>query len=119
MAKKKAKKLKNTRKVNNDNVAFNYIKLILVVSILFLIFYLVTLFINKDDKKDTESTEVEIQYDTILMGNVLNQPKENYYVLIKSSDDLANGLYETFAAKYKTVNNYTRIYYVELNNRIF
>lgn len=111
-----AKKV-NISKINNDNEMLKLVKLIIIVSLIVLVFYLITMFVNKKEEKQPEtSTPATIQYDYILAGNILSQPNDKYYVLAKTSDDLNTTVYEAYLSNYKNVEKSLRVYYVDLNN---
>lgn len=110
--------LKNTIKkgsINEDNQMGNFIKLIIIVSVIFLGFYGLTLIINDKDKAN-EAAKVQFQNDVILIGNILNQQPEKYYVLIEKQDDDNNILYETYLSVYKNTEDANRAYFAELDN---
>lgn len=110
--------LKNTIKkgsINEDNQIGNFIKIIIIVSVIFLGFYGLTLIINKKDKVD-ETPKAEFQNDIILIGNVLNQKPDKYYVLVEKQDDDNNVLYETYLSVYKNSKDANRAYFATLDN---
>ena len=106
-------KIKNSS-IGDENQLGNFIKLIIIVAVLFLAFYLLTLIINKEEKKTED--KATIQYDTILVGNIASQPKESYYVLVSESTDTNNGLYKTYIDLYTKANSNARVYYADLDN---
>ena len=98
---KVTKKVNNkSKKIESGNEIANFIKLIIVVTVFFLAFYLITLLINKEEEKENIETPATIQYDNILLGNILIQPNDNYYVLVTESDDINLGLYSTYISMY-------------------
>lgn len=99
------------KSINDGNELVKLIKIVLVLSILFLAFYGLTVLINKEKKEEKVSTPVSIQFDEILISNIFNQPNNNYYVLIKMSDDKYNKVYDLYLNQTNT-----RIYTAILDN---
>ena len=83
-----------------------------------LAFYIITIFVNKTDDSKNESniSDTTIQYDYILVGNILTQPNKSYYVLSEISDDANVKIYEAYLSKYKNKDESLRVYYVALDN---
>jgi len=119
MAKKvKAKKV-NTKKISNGNEMANFIKMIIIVTIIFCIFYVLTVFINRKDEVETPNnndSNVTIQYDEILIGNIFEQPNDNYYVLIEDIEDINVRVYEAYLSTYSQKEDAKRYYTAVLNN---
>ena len=111
-----AKKIK-TSNIGNENEMLKIFKLVAIVCLVSLVFYLITVFINKDDKKESDTkTPATIQYDYILVGDILSKENDSYYVLAKMSNDLNTKAYEAYLSNYKSVKDAKRVYYVDLNN---
>ena len=113
---KKAVKKVNKSSYSNDNEISKLIKLVIIVCIIVLAFYIVTYFINKTEKVETPDVPAYIQYDEILIGNMLKQPVEEYYVMIFDSDDYDSQVYSTYLGVYERKEDAIRIYTSELNN---
>lgn len=111
-----AKKVK-VSKINDNNEMLKLLKFIVLVSLIVLLFYVVTLFVNNEEKEQTNTdTPATIQYDYILVGNILTQPNEDYYVLAKTSDDVNSQVYEAYLSNYTYQEDALRVYYVDLDN---
>ena len=117
MAKTK-KNIKNIKQntYNNDTEISKLIKLIIVVSLIVLIFYGLTVLVNQEKEVENPDTPASIQYDEILIGNVLKQPNEEYYVMIYDDEDYDTSLYSTYLDLYKQKDEAIRIYTSQLNN---
>lgn len=93
-------------------------KIMLVICIVFAIFYVLTYYISKktDNKGNNTNTDTVtvIQYDEILIGSILNQPDDSYYVLITSEYDYTNR-YKEYISKYSNGN---KIYYSFKDNQM-
>ena len=98
MANKKAKNKKTNENIVSTNELTNLIKIIVIVCVVLLAFYFITVFVNKKAKTNTnnnEDTVAIIQYDKIMVGEILNRPQTEYYVLVKNSDDINSNLYQS------------------------
>lgn len=91
---------KGKNNVTNDEVS-RLIKMVLIVTGFFLIFYVITLFVTKEEEVETPKTPATIQYDEILIGNLLEQPKDEYYVLVYDKEDIYVDLYITYLIQYE------------------
>ena len=121
MAKKVNAKKINTKNIDNGNEMVNFVKIIIIVIIVFCAFYVLTVFINRGDEFKTPSdnnTNAEVQYDEILIGNIFEQPNDNYYVLIKDIEDVNVRVYEAYLSVYSQKDDAKR-YYIAVINNIF
>ena len=110
-------KEKNIKKANyEDNEISKLIKLIVIVTVIFLAFYAITYFINKKDEPKEETSTSTIQYDEILIGNLLTQPNDDYYVMIYDEDDYNKVVYDAYLSMYSKKEDALRYYTATLNN---
>lgn len=99
------------------NEATNLIKIILIVSAIFLIFYGITVIVTKNKKETApETQDTVIQYDEILLGTLFEQSNSEYYVLVTKSDDEYLTTYTTYLTTYKSKENATRFYTSNLDS---
>lgn len=123
---KNTKKTKNSHSkktktiISTDNEMSKLIFLVLIVAAVFVVFYLITLSITKDDNKgttDEQSYQATIQYKKILAGNILNQEPSEYYVLAYFNDDQYVSLYKNHLLNYETKKGEAAVpyYYVDLD----
>lgn len=110
-----AKKVKISR-INDENEVLKLLKLVLIVSLIAVIFYVITSFVNKKETKENPEIPTTIQYDYILVGNILTQPNNEYYVLVETSNDDNVKIYEAYLSNYKSMPDSLRAYYVNLND---
>lgn len=127
--KKKVTKSKESKKVDKkidmlgtgDQSYKKNVGIILVVLVLFGIFYLITAHITNDDSStttsDTSSTEIEIQYDEILVGSSFDMNDKEYIVVYydKSDSELLSsisGSITTYTSKEDSLN----VYEADLSN---
>ena len=116
-AAKETSKKKKSNLSNNEFVKL--LQLILIVTGIFLAFYLVTwLFTDNSDKneKEEEKPEVSIQYDEILMSNLLKQKDLEYYVLAYDAEDKYYDSYNMYIYNYSTQKDAKRVYTSVLSN---
>ena len=116
-AAKETSKKKKSNLSNNEFVKL--LQLILIVTGIFLAFYLVTwLFTDNSDenKKEEEKPEVSIQYDEILMSNLLKQKDLEYYVLAYDAEDKYYDSYNMYINTYSTQKDAKRVYTSVLSN---
>lgn len=93
------------------------IKIILIVAAVILLFLLITNIINGlKDKNDNLVTSKDIQYDEILVSNLLNQKNSSYYVLVYDANDLYYDAYNTYITSYKSNEVAIRVYTAILSN---
>ncbi len=116
MAKKKIKN-KNTMATGNELV--NLIKIIVIICVVLLIFYFITLFVNKnnsDTSGNYNDTVATIQYDEIIVGEILNRNEKEYLVLVKKENDVNSNLYQSYLSIYSDKENAVRVYSVDLGS---
>lgn len=116
-AAKETSKKKKSNLSNNEFVKL--LQLILIVTGIFLAFYLVTwLFTDNSDenKKEEDKPEVSIQYDEILMSNLLKQKDLEYYVLAYDAEDKYYDSYNMYIHTYSTQKDAKRVYTSILSN---
>lgn len=113
-----------TKKINEEfvtegNEVTNLIKIVIIVTVIFLLFYLVTYLITKEKSNSNnknEETEVSINYETILMSNLLTQKSDSYYVLAYESEDLYLETINSFISSY-AYSKGVKIYRSDLNSK--
>ena len=119
MAKKKQikNKKKNETQVVSGNEMINLIKIILIVCAVLLVFYFITVLVNKKDKETyTENTNATIQYNKILVGQILNRTETDYYVLVEKENDQYIDLYNYYLSNYIGENKKFKYYTVDLSD---
>lgn len=102
---KQISKKKNESKKNEKNVQIatateiaNLIKILLIVCAVLLVFYFITVLVNKksSDTDYSENTTPTIQYSKILVGQILNRSEKEYYVLVEKENDQYLDLYKYY-----------------------
>lgn len=111
----------NTKKISNDDEMKKFVKMILIVTLIFGAFYVLTIFINKEDENNDindndNSSSASIQYDEILIGNIFKQENDSYYVMIEDINDVNTSVYEAYLSNYQQKEGAKRVYTAILNN---
>lgn len=109
----------NTKKITTENEMKKFIIMVIIVTLVFCTFYGLTILINKKEQQTTQNnnkTNVIIQYDEILIGNIFNQKNDNYYVLIEDIEDANVSVYQAYLDNYSKKEDAKRVYTAVLNN---
>ena len=114
MVMKVANKVKKAS-ISEENEIGKLIKIIIIVTIIFLAFYLLTILINKKEENVVKQP-VQIQYSEILLGNMLKQKENEYYVLIYDTEDLYVNMYRDYLSYYKNNTKDALKYYTSVLN---
>ncbi len=112
--------MKKSNKDNKNNVSEiemgNLFKIILVILVVFGAFYIFTYYLQKNKRTENvdnkPNTITTIQYDEILIGNILNQSENDYYVLIVNKSDY-DARYKNYLSKSSTNHKF---YYSLIDN---
>lgn len=101
---------------DNSNELKKLIVIFVIVVVIFAIFYAITLVIkdNRTSQPKEDNSVAVIQYDEIIVGEILNQNKEAYLVLATEEDDLPN--YQSYIDSYGTKEDALKVYKVNLNS---
>lgn len=111
-------------KVTSNDEFLKLVKVIVAVVIVFLIFYIITIFVsnNSNNKRNivTDDSEVknEIQFEEIIVNQILNQNFDEYYVIVYQDNDYNINLYNTYFSTITSENKEFKYYKVNLD-RIF
>lgn len=106
------KSTKNMQENNESVVSSNEIKklfqIILIICGVLLVFYFITVLVqNKDNKENITDQLAIIQYEKILVGEVLNRKEQEYYVLVEKEGDSYIDLYKQYLNNKKEIIFYT------------
>ncbi len=111
-----AKKVNFTKNENKEVKRF-IISLVIVIVLIGLIYLFTGLFVTKDLKKTDKETNTKIDYELTLLGNIFDINDDEYYVIIydfKNNNDAIDNL----ITKYKTSDNYKKIYKANLSDAL-
>lgn len=122
--KEKKENLKQARKQlyyennSSSDELSKLIKIVLAVTAIIIVFYGITVVVTKKAKEAAEEKNkeaVEIQYDSIMIGSMLNIDG-SFYVLIMDSDDIKSSEYSTFIQTIKANDDAPTIYTADLSS---
>ncbi len=111
------KQLYYTEETNTDELS-KLIKVILIVTGIIVIFYGITVVVNKKVNEVTmkkNSTKATIQYDSIIIGSMLNIDG-SYYVLIEDENDSKLSEYTTLLQTISATEDAPKIYTANLED---
>lgn len=111
------KQLYYTNNSGSDELS-KLIKIVLIVTLIIIVFYGVTVVVTKKAKEAAEEKNkqaVEIQYDSIMLGSMLNIDG-SYYVLIEDQDDIRLSEYTTLIQTIKANDDAPTIYTADLSS---
>ena len=104
-------KQKNNETIISNNELKNLLKVTLIICGVLLVFYFITVLVQKNNNNtdNSDNNVAVIQYDKILVGEILNRKEKEYYVLIEKKNDSYVELYKQYLnnldkAKYYTVD---------------
>jgi hypothetical protein len=115
-------KKKEVRKVetvsSNDELGQLLTLIVAIVVILFLVYIISSILKGKDYSSifDNSLETTEIQYDEVLVGTMLKQPEEEYYVLVIDDEDPYKSIFENYFSNYISLEYTTRMYKVDLGS---
>jgi len=115
---KKANSKKQTNdKIVSTNEMINLLKIVVIVCAVLIVFYLITVFVNSKDEtaQNSSNTTATIQYDKILVGQILNRNEHDYYVLVENENDQYIDLYNYYLSNYDGDNEDLKYYTVDLS----
>ncbi len=112
----KTRKKEANQPIETNNEIQRLVKIVLIISVLFFGVYGLTVLLTENRTNNTEPTEVEIQYNDILLGNLLNQFNKEYYVLVTTDKDYYTDLYNVYISMYENKKDSLKVYTSNLSN---
>lgn len=102
---------------STSNEMTRLIKIILIITVIFCVFYGVTVVVLEKAKEasEEESEAVEIQYDSIIIGSML-KINGSFYVLIEEEDDVRLTEYTTMIQLIQADEDAPTIYTADLSS---
>ena len=120
------KPITKKQSTNDTDLGGDEIKKLLIiigaVCAIMLIFYFITegVLKNKKEEEKPETPEIkiesEIQYEQILMGAMLDQKEDSYYVFAYDEEDHLNSVYDEYFKIYEKVDEHLKVYRVNLSD---
>lgn len=101
------------KKINDNEFSLvRLLKFVVIVVLAFAAFYAITVFVTNKKETKKEKIESSIQYDEILIGEILNRDYDSYYVLVENEDNENNDYYY----QYVNSQNEKKVFYCDLSN---
>lgn len=92
------------------------IKIVLIVTVIMLVFYGITVVVTKKAKEATQKSEkATIQYDSVVIGSMLNMDG-SYYILIEDEDDSKLSEYTTLLQSVQSNDDAPTVYTANLSS---
>ena len=112
------KKEKITYKSDEQIEITKFAKILAIILVLIAAVYFISKNVskNKEAEKETDTVEVDINYDKAIIGNLFNRPYDTYYAFIYDSASDEAGLYNQLLTKYNNKSDSIKTYYSDLNN---
>lgn len=85
------------------------------------IYFFTRAFVTKDLFKKTEDINYQtgvVDENAVIVGNMLNRPYDEYYVIAFNSEDTQVNYYNTLVSKYKSKSDAIKVYFLDLNNEL-
>lgn len=117
-------KIKEQKGYTNDEYSLkNMIIILLILSVIFVVFYFITVKFAHPKKVDEVTTPAQIDSNKITLGNLLDRPENEYYVLVTKEslyDSSANytKIYDNYINDYQKDENALKIYRVNLDDAL-
>lgn len=111
--------LKNTNKSEEQKEVKKFIIILLAVSIIIIGVYFLTKGIVKkkeEAKENATAKEVTFDYNNIILGELLNRPYDEYYVIVYNTKDAKANYYSGMINSYSTKENSLKVYTADLND---
>ena len=114
---------KEEKKVELNNEEYSIksmVKIIIIISILFCLFYFITTLIVKPNEK--AESEVSLNENEILVSQLLNRQKDEYYVLAYKNSLYKNKgymeVYNLYINQYLQKDEFLPFFYIDLDNAL-
>lgn len=126
MAKNKINRIKNNRIESEEQIEIKRFIIILLILVILVIgiYFFTRIFVTKDlfgDKDENSNTPItgKVDYNTTLIGAMLNKPEEEYFVLAYKSDDITSDVYYSgLVTNYKKSTKALKVYIADLSNEL-
>lgn len=99
-----------------QNEVKSFIKILVGLIIIFAILYFLSVkFVDKEKNLKRTNNPGKIQYDSIIIGTLLNRADSKYYVLVFDSEDVSSTYIVNKASLYKSSTNALPLYTADLS----
>lgn len=115
--KNKVKEKVKVSTVDTNDEMKKLITITIIVILIFGFFYVITkLATERNFDDDKKPTEVEFNFEEIILGDLLNQKADEYFVLVTFEDDVFVSLYKSYLDKYYQKERPEARYYANINS---
>jgi len=125
MTKNKVNKIRREKIESEEQIEIKrFIRILIILIILVLgVYFFTRIFVTKDlfEKKEDNNSPITgtIDYDTTLIGTMLNKPEDEYYVLAYRREEITNDVfYGGLVTNYKKNSKALKIYIADLSNEL-
>lgn len=118
---KKTEKIKVVKQKNEDQeMVERFIKIILILLVATVVIYIFTkLIVTKEvNKNEIAIHEGTIDYNKLIVGNVLNQNHDEYYVFVYNGNNTNAIYYSSIIDKYTAKKDAMKVYWIDLANKL-
>lgn len=118
---KKIKKVKETKYISDEALEIRRFIIILLVVIIVVIggYFVSKVVVKKQaEENNSSSSEVNISYDNVSVGMILNRPYDEYYVMVYDYNDTSSAYYNTLASGYINKENSHKVYFCNLSDTL-
>lgn len=109
----KSKKLKSINYESNDT---KEIKSLIIITVAVIVIVVGLFFLTSYLNNKKTSSNIKIDYDTCIVGNMFNRPYDEYYVFLYSATDKNASTYKGLITSYKDKDDALKVYYVDMND---
>lgn len=110
----KKKKLKSINYESNDT---KEIKSLIIITIVVIAIAVGLFFLTNYLNNKKANSNINIDYDTCIVGNMFNRPYNEYYVFLYSSTDKNASTYKGLITSYKDKDDALKVYYIDMNDK--
>lgn len=97
----------------------NFLKILIIIVIFMFGAYIVTkIFMNNENNYKNDIVNGTINYEKLIVGNILNQNYSEYYVIVFSENDKDAIYYRTIFDLYNNKENAKKIFRIDLNDKM-
>ena len=114
------KKLAMTKENDSGEEIGKLIKIVIIIVMVFGLFSVITHFVNKkndgSNNDNNKKEEIIINYDKILISDLLNQSAKEYYVLVSKEKDAYLNVYSSYFNLYKNKESALHVFSANLDD---
>lgn len=113
----KQKKLKNNYESEDTKEVKSLIIITLIIAAIAVGLYFFTEKVLNKKSGEEQTTVAEFNNNICTVGTMFNRPEDKYYVFLFDSTSPENSQYQTLLSNYRSKDDSTKIYYVDLSKK--